>query len=141
MKTKLVLMQLCLVAIFSGCESKNTSQNIQLSDTLAKVPVTDYKMMITAKITVKPEKIKDFLDAAREMIEKSNKESGCSFYQLYQDPYDNSRMIFVEEYKNQVAVDTHFTTEYFKAFGPKIGNLVEGPAEVKIISIAKEDLK
>lgn len=82
MKTKLVFIQLCLVAIFSGCGRKNTSQNIQVSDSLAKVSDTDYKMMITAKITVKPEKIKDFLDAAREMVEKSNKESGCSFYQL-----------------------------------------------------------
>jgi len=141
MKTNLLLMQLCLVAIFSGCGSKNTSESKQVGDTLAKVPVTDCKKIITAKISVKPEKIKEFLDAAREMIEKSNKESGCSFYQLYQDPYDNSKMIFVEEYKNQVAVEAHFATEYFKAFGPKIGDLVAGPAEVKIISVAKEDLK
>ena len=123
MKTNLLLMQLCFVAIFSGCGSKNTSESIQVGDSLSKVPDTDYKMMITAKISVKPEKIKDFLDAASEMIEKSNKESGCSFYQLYQDPYDNSKMIFVEEYKNQVAVEAHFATEYFKAFGPKIGAL------------------
>lgn len=141
MKTNLLLVQLCIAAIFSGCGSKNTSESKQVGDALAKVHVIDYKMIITAKISVKPEKIKDFLDAAREMIEKSNKESGCSFYQLYQDPYDNSKMIFVEEYKNQVAVEAHFATKYFKAFGPKIGDLVAGPAEVKIISVAKEDLK
>jgi len=37
--------------------------------------------------------------------------------------------------------DLKIATKYFKAFGPKIGDLVAGPAEVKIISVAKEDLK
>jgi quinol monooxygenase YgiN/ketosteroid isomerase-like protein len=113
----------------------------EVTDLSSKLPVTESKKMIVAKLSVKPEKTKSFIAAAREMIEKSNKESGCSFYQLYHDPYDPTKFVFVEEYKNQAAVDDHFSTEHFKAFGPKIADFATGPAEIKILSIASEVLK
>ncbi len=103
--------------------------------------VENPKMMIIAKVSVKPDKTRDFIAAAKEIIEKSNKEAGCSFYQLYQDPYDNAKFVFVEEYRNQAAVDAHFATEHFKGFGAKIGDLVAGPADIKIITVAAEAKK
>lgn len=103
--------------------------------------LTDTKMVIIAKVSVKPEKTKDFIAAAKEIIAKSNKEPGCLSYQLYQDPYDASKFVFVEEYKNQAAVDAHFATEHFKAFGPKIGDMVSAPADIKVITVAKEDIR
>lgn len=117
---------------------KKSGESVQVPQILPTAPVMDYKMMIIAKVSVKPEKVKDFTGVAKEMIEKSNKENGCSFYQLYQDPYDNSRFVFVEEYKNQSAVDAHFATDYFKAFGLKIGDLIIGPPEIKVVTVAKE---
>ena len=138
MKVKILIMLFGLAVIIAVAAIKNRLKLHRLQDTLTKSAVTDYKMMIVAKLSVKPEKIKDFVAAAGEMIEKSNKESGCSFYQLYQDPYANTKFVFVEEYINQAAVDAHFATDYFKAFGPKISNLVTAPAEIKIVSVAKE---
>jgi quinol monooxygenase YgiN len=138
MKVKLLFILLSFAVIYSSCGNKKSGESVPVAGSLTKIADTDYKMMITAKLSVKPEKVKDFIAAAREMIEKSNKESGCNFYQLYQDPYDNSKFIFIEEYKNQSAVDTHFSTEYFNAFGPKVSELVAGPAVIKIISVAKE---
>jgi quinol monooxygenase YgiN len=87
---------------------------------------------------VKPEKVKDFTEAAKDIIAKSNTESGCIYYQLFQDPYDNTKFVFVEEYTNQAAVDAHFASEYFKAFGPKLGDLIIGAPEIKVITVAKE---
>ena len=127
------------MVIFSvSCNTQKSGQNEQTADTLAVAPVTDYQMMIVAKLNVKPEKILDFTEVAKEMIELSNKESGCKSYQLFQDPYDNSKFVFVEEYINQAAVEAHFSTDYFKAFGPKITDMVAGPAEIKIVTVAKE---
>jgi quinol monooxygenase YgiN len=138
MKVKLLVLFISLAILSGSCGNKKPGESTKVSETLTAVPVVDSKMMIVAKLSVKPEKAKDFIEAAREMIEKSNKESGCSFYKLYQDPYDNSKFVFVEEYKNQAAVDAHFATDYFKAFGPKIGDLIIGPPEIKIVSVAKE---
>ena len=71
----------------------------------------------------------------------ANKEPGCKSYQLYQDPYDNNKFVFVEEYKNQAAVDAHFASDYFKAFGPKMNDLVAEPGKIKIITVDKEEIK
>ena len=132
MKVKLSIVLLCIAAVCSGSTSAKSAEGAKSGDP---------KMMIIAKLSVKPEKTRDFISAAKEMIEKSNKESGCTFYQLYQDPFNPSKFVFVEEYKNQAAVDAHFATEYFKAFGPKIGDLVTGPADIKVITVASEVLK
>jgi quinol monooxygenase YgiN len=138
MKVKLFVLLFSITVIFNSCGNKKSTDAVQVAGTLTTMPVADNKMMITAKVSLKPEKVKDFIEAAKEMIEKSNMEAGCTFYQLFQDPYDNSKFIFVEEYKNQAAVDAHFATDYFSAFGTKIGDLVAAPADIKIISVASE---
>jgi quinol monooxygenase YgiN len=138
MKTKLLVLVFSLVLISSSYGNKKTGENSLKTGNLIQVPATDYGMMIVAKLTVKPDKVKAFAEAAKEIIEKSNKEAGCKSYQLYQDPYDNTKFVFVEEYKNQAAIDAHFASDYFKAFGPKISDLVVAPAKIKIISVANE---
>jgi quinol monooxygenase YgiN len=138
MKVKVLVLFFVLALIYSSCGNNKTVAVKQVADTLVKAAAPDYGMMIVAKVNVKPEKIKDFTEAAKEMIEKSNKESGCKSYQLYQDPYDNTKFVFVEQYVNQAAVDAHFAADYFKGFGPKIADLVAEPAKIKIVSMAKE---
>jgi quinol monooxygenase YgiN len=138
MKVKLLILLIASALVYSSCGPKNTTAVTQNTESAVSAPVTDYSMMITAKVNIKPEKIKDFVEAAKEMVEKSNKEAGCKSYQLYQDPYDNTKFIFVEEYKNQSAIDEHFASDYFKAFGTKIADLVSEPAKIKIVSVAKE---
>ena len=141
MKMNLFVMLLSLAIVAGGCGNKKTGEPGNVNESSAAVPAPDSKMMIIAKLSVKPEKAKDFTEAAKEMIENSNKESGCTFYQLFQDPYDNSRFVFVEEYKNQAAVDAHFAADYFKAFGPEIGDFILGQPEIKIITVGKEVIK
>lgn len=138
MKVKLLVLFFGTILILSSCGNKKNVSSTQAADSLIKAPAPDYAMMITARLNVKPEKVKDFLAAAKEMIENSNKEAGCKSYQLFQDPYDNTGFIFVEAYKNQAAVEAHFGSDYFKAFGPKTSDLVQGPAKIKIIFVAKE---
>ncbi len=138
MKVKLLVLLFSLALISSSYGSKTLIENTEGKGYLKQSPVADNGMMIIAKLSVKPEKVKAFTEAAREIIEKSKKEPGCKSYQLYQDPYDNSKFIFVEEYKNQAAVDAHFAAGYFKAFGPKISDFVQVPAKIKIVSVAKE---
>jgi len=138
MKAKLLVLLFSMALISSSYGSKKTGDNTQGSAALKTSPVDENGMMIVAKLSVKAEKVKAFTDAAKEIIEKSNKEPGCKSYQLYQDPYNNTKFVFVEEYKNQAAVDAHFASDYFKAFGPKIKDLVQEPAKIKIITVAKE---
>jgi quinol monooxygenase YgiN len=141
MKTKFLVLLFSL-ALISASYGNNPKRVITKgSNDLMTASASEFGMMIVAKVTVKPEKLKIFIEAAKEIIEKSNKETGCKSYQLYQDPYDNTKFVFVEEYVNQAAVDAHFASDYFKAFGPKINDLVAEPAKIKIITVAKEENK
>jgi quinol monooxygenase YgiN len=140
MKTRVLalvlLLNLALVNVSYGVTiTEKSSQN---KSSQVKAPEAGNGMMIVAKVTIKPEKIKDFIAVGKEMVEKSNKESGCKSYQLYQDPFNSNKFVFVEEYKNQAAIDSHFATDYFKAFGPKVKDLVAEPTKIKIITVAKE---
>jgi len=59
-------------------------------------------MMIVATVTVKPDKIKAFTEAAKEIIEKSNKEAGCKSYQLYQDSYDKQNLFLLKNIRTRL---------------------------------------
>lgn len=138
MKTKIVVLLISLTVGYSSCSSNKSGENVKVADSSMQTAIAGYKMMIVARLSIKPDKITNFTDTAKEMIEKSNKESGCTSYQLYQDPYTNSKFVFVEEYKNQAAVDAHFATDYFAAFGPKIADFLAGAPDIKVFSVAKE---
>ncbi|MBK7133776.1 MAG: antibiotic biosynthesis monooxygenase [Bacteroidales bacterium] len=138
MKVKLFVVLLGIALIAASCGNKKSAEAVSVPGTSVAVPEVDSKMMIIARLTVKPERAKDFVEAAKDIIAKSNAEEGCLYYQLFQDPYDNSKFVFVEEYKNQAAVDAHFAAEYFNAFGPKISDMLVGAAEIKVVTVAKE---
>jgi quinol monooxygenase YgiN len=141
MKVKLLVLLFSLALISTSFSGKKPGDNGQGTISLKQASGEEQGMMIIAKVKVKPDKVKAFTEAAKEIIEKSNKEAGCKFYQLYQDPYENTKFIFVEEYKNQAAVDAHFASDYFKTFGPKIADMVAEPGLIKIITVAKEAIK
>lgn len=141
MKTKLLVIFFSFALLSASYGTVNTNNDMKEKGNSKQSSSDEAGMMIVAHVSVKPEKVKAFTEAAKEIIEKSNKEAGCKSYQLYQDPYNNTKFVFVEEYKNQAAIDAHFASEYFKAFGPKITEMVQEPAKIKIISVSKEVMK
>jgi quinol monooxygenase YgiN len=142
MKLRNLSLIVCgIILLGYSCKNSDT-ENVSAKDSLIVTAEPALKkMMIIAKVNVKPDKAKQFIEAAKEMIENSNKEQGCKFYQLYQDPYNAGKMVFVEEYVDSNAVNAHFGAEYFKAFGPKITDLMAGPSEIKIITVDDEKIK
>ena len=135
MKTKILFFSVLISVIGISCKPKTSETP---SETKAIVQSTDFKKMIIAKVFIKPGKEADFIEAAKVMIENSNKEEGCLGYMLYQDPYEKTNFIFVESYKNQATIDAHFATPYFKEFGTKIADITSKSTEIKILDIAGE---
>ena len=131
MKANIVLFIIIISAFACGCKTKNTESAKTVKDSMAIVKTVDYKKMITAKIFVKKEKIADFITTAKVMIDSTMKEPGCESYMLYQNPFEPGKLIFVETYKNQAAIDAHFASSYFKAFGPEIKDWLRQPSEVR----------
>lgn len=137
MKTIISISLFSLMLLFAACAPKQQ----QPAEPVAAAPVTDSltKKIITARVYVKAEKVEDFLEAARPLIDSSQAEPGCESYLLYQNPYDKTSLIFVEIWKDQVAIDNHFSMSYFKAFGPKTKDWLLKPTELKIFDVSPNE--
>src|SRR4030042_4027597 len=136
MKTKVLILTIILATMSVACKQKPPAQQEQSE---VSILPADYQKMITAKVFIKPGRESDFISAAQVMIENSNREEGCLGYMLYQDPYEKTNFIFVENSKNQAAIDFHFATSYFIEFGEQIAEMTSMPTEIKIIDIAGEE--
>ena len=85
---------------------------------------------IVATIKVKPGMDKEFEAVARELVAKVNAgEPGCTLYALHRADAPGT-YVFMERYRDQAAVDAHRATEHFKTLGRKMGEYMDGRAEV-----------
>ena len=85
---------------------------------------------IVATIKVKPGMEKEFEAVARELVGKvTSSEPGCTLYALHHAEAPQT-YVFMERYADQAAVDAHRGTEYFKTLGRKMGEYMDGRAEV-----------
>jgi quinol monooxygenase YgiN len=69
--------------------------------------------------------------ALEAMIEPTLAEAGCLGYQPYTDPNDAARMILVEEWTNQAALDEHFTTVHFFHVRDVLAEILAEPMIIK----------
>lgn len=84
---------------------------------------------IVAKNYIKEGQKQAFIDTAKELIQKSRQEEGCISYALYEDLNQNV-LTFIEEWKDQAAIDFHNQTEHFTTIVPKLAAFQEQPGEV-----------
>ena len=91
-------------------------------------------LAIVATLRVKPGMEEEFEGVAKELVAKVRaNEPGCALYALHrlEDAGERpSTYVFMERYVDQAAVDAHRATEYFKTLGRKMGEYMEGRAEV-----------
>ena len=85
---------------------------------------------VVATLKVKPGMEKEFEAVAKELVAKVNaNEPGCKLYALHHGEAPNT-YVFMERYADQAAVDAHRASDHFKALGRKMGEYMEGRAEV-----------
>jgi quinol monooxygenase YgiN len=85
---------------------------------------------IVATLKVKPGMEREFEAVARELVGKVNaSEPGCTLYALHRAETPGT-YVFMERYVDQAAVDAHRATDYFKALGRKMGEYMDGRADV-----------
>ena len=83
-----------------------------------------------ATIKVKPGMEKDFELVAKELVAKVNaNEPGCTLYALHHGEAPHT-YVFMERYTDQAAVEAHRAADYFKTLGRKMGEFMDGRAEV-----------
>ncbi len=83
------------------------------------------KMTIIAGLKIKQERISDFLEKARELVETTRREEGCLRYDLYRDSFCDNSFVFIEEYKDSDAFARHRSMPYMDGFRKFRSEVVE----------------
>lgn len=89
-------------------------------------------ILIHADLKVVPDKKQEFFKAVEPLVRGSQAEAGCVRYTLMQLWGDENSYTFVEEWKDQAAVDYHNATEHFQTFFKKAPEFVVGEMNVKV---------
>ena len=127
-----------LPLLVSSCDVKiKTETNMQSKDT-PTISADSGKKIIGARLQVKAEKADEFIAAAKACIAASRAEPGCLSYTLLQDPYDKTSFCFFEEWKSQKAIDEHFATPHFKAFGAQLKDFLAGAPAITVYDCSGE---
>jgi quinol monooxygenase YgiN len=84
-----------------------------------------------AEITVKEGQQAEFEKLAMEMEQAVNaNEPGIMFYRLFKVQGESNKYVFMEQYKDQSAVEAHRAAEHFKRIGRAMGAHMDGPPKV-----------
>lgn len=70
------------------------------------------------------------IDAIKETIEQVHAEDGCELYSLNEAP---DRLVMVEKWTSQQALDAHAKGPNLAALGPKLAGKVTGAPEVIVL--------
>ena len=89
---------------------------------------------IVAKMLVKADRVEEFKDTAKELVEKSRAEEANIFYSLNVSMSNPRLLAFIECWKDQEAIDIHNATEHFTGILPKLGEMCEEGQPVELFT-------
>ena len=94
-------------------------------------------IMVTAKITAKPDEKDEIISKAQDLIDSSRFESGCISYNLYASTEEENVLLMLEQWENQEVLQLHMQTEHFQAFNAAIEDIKEDEVDIAIYSADK----
>ncbi len=87
---------------------------------------------VVAKNYVKPEKVQEFMDLCKNLVEATLKEEGCIEYGLYQELGNSGILTFLEEWKDEKSLDEHLNSNHFRKIFPLFSEYLEKETEVNV---------
>ncbi len=89
-------------------------------------------LQTVSKLYVMEDKIDEFLEVFKGMIEPTKKERGYIEYEMYQDEEDPSLLIVLEKWKSREDFDNHLESKHFKEIVPEMMKLMSKETELNI---------
>lgn len=85
-----------------------------------------------SKLYVMENKINEFLEVFKGMIEPTQKEKGYIEYEIYQDEEDPALLIVLEKWESKEDFDNHLQSEHFNKIVPEMVKLMRKEGELNI---------
>jgi quinol monooxygenase YgiN len=93
-------------------------------------------IMITGTVAATPDNRAAFLAAATKHVTHSRAEAGCIAYACTEDVMAPNTFIFIERWRDQAAVQFHFSQDYSRAFVAEIQRLASNAPVIEIHEVA-----
>lgn len=94
--------------------------------------MNDDKIVLIARLKVKPDKVEQARSAALAIVEASRSEAGCINYDIHQSIEDESVFFWHETWANKAAIDEHFATPFFQEFFAVVGEIAAEPPQIDL---------
>lgn len=80
-------------------------------------------------IRVQPERVADFIEAARLNHEASVREPGNLRFDVLQDPAERTHFVLYEAYRSEADARAHKDTAHYRAWRDTVGDWMAAPRE------------
>ena len=88
-------------------------------------------LKVIARIKARPEKIEEMRALLAGLVRPTRAESGCLRYELLHNTADPADFTFVEEWRDDTALESHFNTEHIKAALTRSQELAAEPLDLR----------
>ena len=88
-------------------------------------------LRVVARISVRPDKLDETLDAFTALVAATRAEPGCISYELLQNIAAPHELTVVEEWADAESLEAHFATDHFTAVAARAEELLTEPPDIR----------
>ncbi len=93
--------------------------------------MAENSLRVVARIVAKPDKVDEVRALLSGLIEPTRAEGGCVSYELLQNRADPTDFTFVEEWRDDSALESHFNTGHIKGALARFQELAAEPLDLR----------
>ena len=91
-------------------------------------------VVVVATFTLKPGQEEAANAAFVGLVEQSHGEAGCLAYALHSDPQDPLRLVTIERWTEQSALDHHFQQPYVTELLARADEFLAAPPDIRVLA-------
>ena len=80
-------------------------------------------ILVTGSFVAREDRLTDALALSLEHVRRSRSEAGCISHAVHQDAENPARLVFIEEWSDQAALEAHFAVPASREFVRLVGEL------------------
>lgn len=93
-------------------------------------------IVVVGRVKSDADKRGEMIRIGQAVASASRAEEGCISYRLYEDTERENEFVFIEEWADEAALQSHFATPHIAAFMRAIPTAIVAPPDVKFHTIA-----
>jgi quinol monooxygenase YgiN len=93
-------------------------------------------IVVTGRVQIPGERREQFVAISTEMCAASREDDGCVGYRVYEDLEQPNRFVFIEEWRDDEALQSHFAQPHTGRFMGALVPMLAAPADALFHTVA-----